>query len=906
MPQSALLFGLFFILPFNAFAATYYLSHQGNDANDGLSPQTAWHSLEQVNNATLADGDTILLQRGQVFRGELNPRKTYTHLTYGAYGQGTRPVIAGSIVIQNWQPSPLRAGVFQASVAGQMPEDNEIPYLFAQHQLQTIARFPNVDAPDQEHWLKVGAKGTDGFTDPVLAARGNPDGYWTGATLRIRDYSWTFDIRPVTGYSAASGRLAVAGLGSQLPEWGYFLDGKLEELDHPGEWFYQAETQTVYFYPPTGQDPNQMLIEGSVFDTGLQINNHDDGAVVENLIFRHFKQQGMHLNSSAQVTVQQCHFEYNPVGLSSWNINAAQIIHNSFNHHFKDSIGLNASSDFDVQGTTVAHNTVLNSAMYPAYGKRWEGVYNGIGINVFGQNMTVRDNWVKNTSWAGINVQGNGGHLIQNNVVMDTLQVLNDGGSVIVMSNHNQIIGNVLLNAWGNVEASNGCGSTNNTPCFKHSSYGMGIGSNSKFDQTRIENNIIAFNRDMGVRLNSFTHTQMTGNIVFDSDPGIVVQDKNGPSSGNVVTSNQVFSLHPDHLGLVLTNDTAHGTFDANIYCNPYSELLIQRDGQRYSLGHWQQAFAPLGGHSSNCGWTFPEYGFTPQGENMIANGHFDSDFSGWSPTSSPERLFLDATRAAMDGNSLRVQYPGDNKNLNVSMGSFSVQENQWYRLAFSLMADGFGDIRLAGNRTKPNYEILHERYFALTPGRRDYEWFSQSPESTEFFKYLFITDASDAPQYWLDNVSFTPVQADKINPHSLTRLWLNLSDVERQFTLGDTQYVDILGQTVSQQLTLPARSGRVLAYAGGALPPPTPPSLRLIQAGHNVTLAWNTIPDADSYRLYYAPYPNAEQVFSLDVGQRTELSVNLSAGMAFYVAVTALNAQGESDYSDILSFVLP
>jgi len=906
MPQRSILLLALFTLPLNALATTYYLSNQGNDANDGLTPQTAWQSLNHVNNATLADGDTILLQRGHVFRGELNPRKVYTNITYGAFGVGTRPVISGSIVIQNWQPSPLDAGIYQASVVGLMPEDNEMPYLFANNKLQTFARFPNVDSPSQENWLKVGAKGTNGFIDPVLAARGNPDGYWTGATLRIRDYSWTFEVRPVTGYSAANGRLVVPDLGNQLPEWGYFLDGKLEELDHPGEWFYQADSQTVYFYPPVGQDPNQMLIEGSVFDTGLQVNNHDDGAMVENLIFRHFKQEGIHLNNTANITLRQCHFEYNPVGLSSWNINAAQIVHNSFNHQFKDSILLNASKDFDVQGTTIASNLVLNSAMYPAYGKRWEGVYNGIGINVFGQNMIVRDNWVKNTSWVGINVQGNGGHLIQNNVVMDTLQVLNDGGSVFVISGNNQIIGNVLLNAWGNVEASNGCGTTSSTPCFKHPSYGMGIGSNPKFDQTRIENNIIAFNRDMGVRLNSFTNTNMTGNIVFDSDPGIVVQDKNGPSSGNVVTSNQIFSLHPDHLGLTMTNDTPHGTFDGNLYCNPYGELVVQRDGQRYSLGHWQQSFAPLGGHSSNCGWTFPEYTFTAQGDNLIANGTFDADFSGWSPAYNPERLFLETARAEMDGNSLRVQYPGDNKNLNVSMGSFTVQAEQWYRLAFSLMADGFGDIRLPGNRTQPSYDIWHERYFALTPGRRDYEWFYQISENTEFFKHLFITDETDAPTYWLDNVSLTPVQAAKINPHSLTRLWLNLSDVERQFSLGDTQYVDINGLRIEGKLTLPARSARVLAYAGGSLPPPTAPSMRLIQAGHTVTLAWNTIPDADNYRLYYAPYPNAEQIFSLDMGKATQLSVDLVGGMAFYVAVTALNAQGESDFSDILWFALP
>ena len=434
-------------------------------------------------------------------------------------------------------------------------------------------------------------------------------------------------------------------------------------------------------------------------------------------------------------------------------------------------------------------------------------------------------------------MQGNGGHLIQNNVVMDTLQVLNDGGSVFVISANNQIIGKCLLNAWGNVEASNGCASTSQTPCSKHSSYGMGIGSNPRFDQTRIENNVIAFNRDMGVRLNSFTNTHMTGNLVFDSDPGIVVQDKNGASFGNQVSSNQIFSLHPEQLSLVLTNATQHGTFDGNLYCNPYGELLIQRDGQRYSLGHWQQNFAPLGGHSSSCGWVFPEYNATPQGENLIANGTFDADFSGWSPSSSPERLFLDSTRTEMDGNSLRVQYPGDGKNLNVAMGSFTMQEGQWYRLTFSLLADGFGDIRLPGNRTQPEYEILHERYFALTPGRRDYEWFYQAPETTEFFKHLFITDATDTSSYWLDNVSLTPVQAEKINPHSLTRLWTNLSDVERQFNLGNTQYQDTSGQSVSNTLTLPPRSARVLAYAGGALPPPTAPSLRLIQAG--TTSAW-------------------------------------------------------------------
>lgn len=892
----------------NAQAATYYVSNQGNDANDGLSPATAWQSLAKINETPLADGDQILFQRGQVFRGQLNPRKTYTGLTYGAYGAGARPVIAGSILLTNWQPSSQGAGIYQTSAAGLVADGGEITHLFVNNRLQTIARFPNVDSPLQENWLTVDGKGTDGFSDQALAARGNPDNYWQGATLRIRDYSWTFTVRPVTGYNAAQGYLSVADLGTQLPEWGYFLEGKLSELDHPGEWFYQANTQTVFYYPPAGQNPNQLKIEGSVYKTGLRVDNHDDDAVVEQLIFRHFQQEGVHLNSSARVTVRQCHFENNTIGLSSWNINAAQIVHNSFNYQLRDSIGLNAAKDFDVQGTTVAHNTVLNSAMFPAYGKRWEGVYNGIGINIFGQNMTVRDNWVKNTSWVGINVQGNGGHVVQNNVVTDTLQLLNDGGSVIVMSHRNQILHNILLNAWGHVEASNGCSSTNRTPCSKHSSYGMGIGSNSGFDQTHIKDNIIAFNRDMGVRLNSFTNTEMTGNTIFASDPGIAVQDKLGPSNNNTVTQNQIFSLDPDNFTLYLTNDTAHGTFQENLHCNPYSELLIMRDGRRYGFEHWQNSQAPLGRNANHCSaWRYPVALHTAQGENAISNGNFDADITGWSPSYDPQRLFHEPNRADMDGGALRIVYPrGDNKNLNVSAGSFSIRQGQIYRLAFSVVADGFGDIRLAGNRTRPEYAILHQRYFALTPQRRDYEWFIQAKESTDAFKWLWITDETDAPTYWLDNVSFTPVATTPINPHTLTRLWLNLSDVPRVFNLGDTTYFDVQGNRASGTLTLEPRSGKILRYAEGAPPAPTPPSIKLIHADRRVTLAWQTVPDAESYRLYYAPYPNAEQIGALDVGKVTQFEIDLPPGLAFYVAVTAVNGFGESEYSNIEWFALP
>jgi hypothetical protein len=71
----------------------------GQDGNDGLSSQTPWLSLAKVNAAELRPGDRVLFKRGGTWRGQLVPRsgREGASITYGAYGQGERPVLLGSI-----------------------------------------------------------------------------------------------------------------------------------------------------------------------------------------------------------------------------------------------------------------------------------------------------------------------------------------------------------------------------------------------------------------------------------------------------------------------------------------------------------------------------------------------------------------------------------------------------------------------------------------------------------------------------------------------------------------------------------------------------------------------------------------------------------------------------------------
>lgn len=118
----------------------YYVSPNGNDENDGLTPETAWQTLDKVNSAALEEfiypgsmiedeifkflegmiedeefleefpeyiwarenkgnwahlnpGDVVLFERGGLWRGVLRTREG---VTYSAYGEGQKPEIWGS------------------------------------------------------------------------------------------------------------------------------------------------------------------------------------------------------------------------------------------------------------------------------------------------------------------------------------------------------------------------------------------------------------------------------------------------------------------------------------------------------------------------------------------------------------------------------------------------------------------------------------------------------------------------------------------------------------------------------------------------------------------------------------------------------------------------------------------
>lgn len=74
----------------------YYISPDGNDANDGFSEETPWRSFQKVNQLVLQPGDRVFLQCDGEWNEELiingkGTEKALIEVT--SYGQGKKPVI---------------------------------------------------------------------------------------------------------------------------------------------------------------------------------------------------------------------------------------------------------------------------------------------------------------------------------------------------------------------------------------------------------------------------------------------------------------------------------------------------------------------------------------------------------------------------------------------------------------------------------------------------------------------------------------------------------------------------------------------------------------------------------------------------------------------------------------------
>ena len=102
-----------------ASATTYYVDPAGSNANDGLSPQTAWRTLLKVGVSTFLPGDVVLFKRDAVWNEWLTPPSSGAAgnlIKFDAYGNGRSPEFTGRYATAAGRWSNTSGNVWQITL----------------------------------------------------------------------------------------------------------------------------------------------------------------------------------------------------------------------------------------------------------------------------------------------------------------------------------------------------------------------------------------------------------------------------------------------------------------------------------------------------------------------------------------------------------------------------------------------------------------------------------------------------------------------------------------------------------------------------------------------------------------------------------------------------------------------
>lgn len=166
---------------------------------------------------------------------------------------GEKVVLSGGIPLSlQWEP--YKKGVMKAKVNGNPVMD----MLVVDGQLRHMARYPNFD----ETAVRFNGTSAQATAPGRVKKWKNPIGAYLHA---MHNHDWGDFHYRITGKNK-KGELAMEGGWQNNRQSGLHPDNRMvenvfEELDAPGEWFYAADEQILYYYPLEGEQVSEVLFE---------------------------------------------------------------------------------------------------------------------------------------------------------------------------------------------------------------------------------------------------------------------------------------------------------------------------------------------------------------------------------------------------------------------------------------------------------------------------------------------------------------------------------------------------------------------------------------------------------------------------------------------------------------------
>lgn len=228
---------------------TYYVSPDGDDANDGRTPETAWKTLDKVNNSKFGKDDVVRFKRGGIWRGNLAP---VAGAIYSSYGEGAKPAIYGSI-----------------------------------------------EADGKDNWIATVAPNIWRYANKL------EEGDHPGNIVFDGGRAWGIYVFTNNGARTASGS-AFNGIESfDCPEYAY--TGYADLLKNNLEFWYDPTTKDLYIYCDYG-NPGEYFKDIELSRYSHIVKGKSNNIIIDNLSFMYGGYHGISLINANDYKVQYCTF----------------------------------------------------------------------------------------------------------------------------------------------------------------------------------------------------------------------------------------------------------------------------------------------------------------------------------------------------------------------------------------------------------------------------------------------------------------------------------------------------------------------------------------------------------------------------------------------------------------------
>lgn len=411
-------------------------------------------------------GGTYHLQRTLTFDAR-DSGSTHAPVSYTA-APGEKVVLSGGRTLTpRWYDHTEKIKVADIGVGLDFDE------LFLDGKRQILARYPNFD-PEQ---VILGGTAADAMSPARIATWKNPT---TGLVRALHNGMWGGNSYRITGVREdGTAQLAWVGdnnRGSGMHTTYRMIENIFEELDAPGEWFYDKPAGKLYFYAPEGADLPTARIETAERDELIRVVGEGPERPVRHLTFSGFtftqthrtlfnhpyeklqlgdwaiaRTGAVYLKNTEHVDVRDSRFDQvggNAVFLDGYNSRNA-VAGNEFSHSGASDVAIIGNPDavrepstWDAFRTTITDTTPgPKSENYPrdiVVRDNWmhdngqfEKQTSGVQMSM-SRRITVSGNTVHDGPRACIDINDGtwGGHVIENNDIFNCVKETSDHGPI--------------------------------------------------------------------------------------------------------------------------------------------------------------------------------------------------------------------------------------------------------------------------------------------------------------------------------------------------------------------------------------------------------------------------------------------------------------------------------------------